>query len=185
MRALWPSSLAIVALALVPSCGGGRRVVVEQPPPVPSSGGVVIVDAPVSGTVVVQTQTQTQQQPQPQSSECGAMLVVYDVQVRSGCRIDERVTRAPGRLSYPCGGGPAQAWFADSQFVGTVDAAGNVMVEIQTGFPFSDGCQWTTKQQIMGNLGAGALRYEYREEPDRGQRGCAAACVATATVRMQ
>lgn len=169
---------SLVALALAASCGGGRRVVVEEPTQPSSSSGVVIVDAPPSGTVVVQAVPQ-------QPSQCGGTLVVYDVQVRAGCSIDERVTRAPGRLSYPCGGGPAEAWFADSRFAGVVDASGNVMLEIQTGFDFSDGCHWTTKQQISGNLSQGALGYEYREEPDRGQRGCAAACLATATVRTQ
>ena len=128
---------------------------------------------------------EVQARPVQQGSECGAMLVVYDVQVRATCQIDERVTRAPGRLTYPCGGGPAVAWFADSAFAGTVDAAGNVAIEIQTGFDFSDGCRWTTKQQIQGNLGQGALRYSYREEPNEGQRGCANACLASATVRVE
>ena len=121
----------------------------------------------------------------PSAATCSAMLVVHDVQVRAGCRIDERVTQAPARLTYPCAGGRATASFGASRFEGAVDRTGVVDIEIQTHFDFSDHCHWTTKQEITGSLHSGALAYEYREEPDRGQHGCASACVATAAVRVE
>lgn len=116
------------------------------------------------------------------SSTCGATLRVYDVRVRAGCTIDERVSGAPGVLSYPCEGGAATATFGASVFAGAVSPAGDVDLSIRTGFDFTDGCHWETKQYLRGNLNSGALAYEYREEPDEGQRGCAGACIANASV---
>ena len=136
-----------------------------------TSGGVVIVE----GSVYVDGTS-------PPSGTCGATLRVYDVRVRAGCTIDERVTGAPGILSYPCGGGPATATFGASVFTGAVSAAGDVDLSIRTGFDFTDGCHWETKQYLRGNVNSGALAYEYREEPDDGQRGCAGACIANASV---
>ena len=135
--------------------------------------------------VFASSDSRTIAQPPPPGATCSAMLVVYDVQVRSGCRIDERVTAAPARLTYPCAGGRASASFGGSRFDWTVSGTGDVDIQIQTGFDFSDGCHWTTKQEITGSLHTGALSYAYREEPDRGQHGCAGACVASASVRIE
>lgn len=164
--------IGLVVCLVVSVSGCHRRaVVVEESAPPPSSGGVVVV----TGTVETGAMS---------SGTCSATLSVYDVNVGSGCVIDERVTGGPGYLTYPCGGGPASASFNGSVFSGTVSGNGDVLLEISTGFPFSDGCYWQTKQFIRGNLGSGVLGYEYREEPDPGQYGCAAACLGTAYVRV-
>lgn len=116
---------------------------------------------------------------------CTAELEVHSVTVRRGCTIDERVTQAPGRLEMPCrGAGPPRATFGTSVFEGAVTASGEIDVGIETGFDFTDGCHWRTKQRIRGRVGDSSWSYEYREEPDAGQRGCAAACIASAEVRV-
>lgn len=115
---------------------------------------------------------------------CTAQLVVSNIQRRAGCTIDERVSRQPGVLTYPCVGGPAEARFGETRFAGEV-RGGNVTVEIETRFPFSDGCQWSSKQRIVGALGTRALAYEYLEAPLDGQHGCAPACSASGAVQVQ
>lgn len=180
-------NLILVALLALTSwgtlaCGRPRRADPVMPPAragTASTGG--------SGVIIVEG-TASYVEPAPasgapaSSATCTATLRVYDVRVRSGCVIDERVTAAPGTLVYPCGGGPASVSFGASTFTGSVSTNGDVALEIRTAFPFSDGCQWETKQFINGNLASGALHYEYREEPNPGQRGCAAACLGTASV---
>lgn len=164
--------LPIVALSLA-ACGSRRAA----PAPAPSSegagGGVVIVEAGEVAPV--------ERAPAGVATSCSASLRVHDVSARSGCVIDERVTAAPGTLVYPCEGGAASASFGSSVFQGTVSASGEVTLDLQTGFDFTDRCHWTTKQSIRGSL-SGGLAYEYREEPDPGQSGCAAACLGTASV---
>lgn len=118
--------------------------------------------------------------------ECTARLVVHSVSVRRGCTIDERVTQAPGQLTMPCrGAGPVRATFGASVFAGEVNASGEIDLAIETGFDFTDGCHWTTKQRIRGRVGESAWSYEYREEADPGQSRCAAGCVASAEVRVE
>ncbi len=175
--------VVVLSLCLLTSAFSGaaagcsrRAVVVEERAPAASSGG--------SGVVVVSATATAPVGASSAGGTCGATLSVYDVSVGSGCVIDERVTGAPGYLSYPCGGGPATASFGGSVFSGSVGPSGDVLLEIATGFPFTDGCYWQTKQFIRGNLGSGVLGYEYREEPDPGQRGCASACLGTAYVRV-
>jgi hypothetical protein len=176
---LGPIASLVVLVVAVSSCGGRARV--AEPAPAPSSGGVVIVEG--SSSAYVEGSATVVIDPAPASGgTCSASLRVYDVRVRSGCVIDERVTASPGTLVYPCGGGAATVSFGASTFTGMVSPNGDVNLEIRTGFPFSDGCHWETKQFITGNLASSALAYEYREEPDPGQRGCAAACLGTASV---
>lgn len=182
------TSLVALLAALSLGCGGRARVADPAPSATtPSSGGssgVVIVEGSSSAyvegsaTVVIDAPSGGM----ATGGTCSASLRVYDVRVRAGCVIDERVTASPGTLVYPCGGGPASVSFGASTFTGTVSPNGDVNLEIRTGFPFSDGCHWETKQFITGNLASSALAYEYREEPDPGQRGCAAACLGTASV---
>lgn len=169
------SSVLLLSLSLL-SCTP-RRAADPVPPPETrssnSSGGVVIIESNagyVDGSSSGASET------------CGATLRVIDVRVRAGCTIDERVSGTPGILTYPCGGGPATATFGASVFGGAVSPAGDVDLSIRTGFGFTDGCHWETKQYLRGNVNSGALAYEYREEPDEDQVGCASACVASASV---
>ncbi len=118
------------------------------------------------------------------AGSCGATLAVSPVQTRPGCEIDERVSAQSAAVSFPCGGGPAQAAFSDAVFGGTVSADGTVDLSIRTTFAYRDGCQWETKQEIRGALSSGTLSYAYFERPLEGQRGCARGCEAAATVRV-
>ncbi|MEI8256094.1 MAG: hypothetical protein WCJ30_10530, partial [Deltaproteobacteria bacterium] len=78
---------------------------------------------------------------------CTAALSVQPPRVRSSCTIDERVTRAPGMLSYPCGGsGAATADFGPSRFQGTVQG-GLVDLTLITQFDFTDRCHWQSLQR--------------------------------------
>lgn len=131
--------------------------------------------APASGVVVVEHGAT------PVPAQCTTTLSVGQVRTGASCSIDERVAGRSSLLVYPCGGGQATADFSGSVFQGVVDAQGQVRVFIETRFPYQDGCTWRSKQQITGPL-AGPLAYEYREEPEPGQTGCAGACVASARV---
>lgn len=113
----------------------------------------------------------------PPSGQCTATLTVRQTEGARGCSIDERVTRAPGVLRYPCAGGPATADFGTSRFTGTV-LAGVVDLRLRTGFRFTDNCNWESVQAISGNLGNGELVFVYSEAPMPGQVRCARACTA-------
>lgn len=121
--------------------------------------------------------------PQP-TGLCTAILVVRQTETRRGCAIDERVTRAPGVLRYPCAGGPASADFGASRFTGSVQA-GVVDLRLRTAFRFTDQCDWESVQAISGNLGNGELTFVYSESPMPGQARCAAACLAHGSVTVQ
>ena len=115
---------------------------------------------------------------------CNALLVVRRTQGAAGCVIDERVTRAPGVLQFPCEGGAATANFNGSVFTGSV-VNGVVNLALSTRFHFSDGCDWESAQRIQGSLGAPALTYSYIEAPLPGQNRCANACQAFGAVTVQ
>jgi hypothetical protein len=117
--------------------------------------------------------------------QCTATLAVGQVvPIRPTCQIDQRVSAQATTLVYPCGGGQAQATFADAVFMGTV-MNGHADLSIETSFPFSDGCTWRSKQHITGDLASGALAYTYEETPEPGQSGCAAGCTGSASVQVQ
>lgn len=148
-------TLFLVFLVLV-STGCRRRAV---------QGGTVYVGGP----------------PVAQDGQCTANLAVGVVNAPGTCTIDERVSGQSAVLVYPCAGGAAQAAFGESVFTGSV--TGNVVdLSIETTFPFSDGCQWRSKQRITGTLG-GPLAYSYEEQPEPGQSGCTNGCTASATVQ--
>ncbi len=119
------------------------------------------------------------------ATACGATLAVAAVQTRAGCQIDERVSAQSTTVAFPCGGGPAQAAFADAAFGGSVTAEGAVELSLRTTFRFTDGCEWETKQEIRGALSSGALAYTYVERPLPGQQRCARGCEAAASVRVE
>lgn len=115
---------------------------------------------------------------------CNALLVVRRTHGAAGCVIDERVTRAPGVLQFPCEGGAASANFNGSVFTGSV-VNGVVNLALSTRFHFSDGCDWESAQRIQGSLNAAALTYSYVEAPLPGQGRCANACQAFGAVTVQ
>jgi len=158
--------VTFVAVAVLALCGCASRSEVTghtRPVTVTQSSGS-------SGTT---TSTLT-------TNECQLTLSVGRVQARAGCQIDERVSGQSAVLTYPCDGGAATAAFGTSVFTGSV-TGGEVDVAIETTFPFSDGCQWRSKQRIAGRLGA-PLAYTYEEAPEPGQGRCAPGCTASGLV---
>ena len=162
MRVL--SSCVWLGVMFVAGCGG-RTVVVESN----ASSGASSSSYVASGGG---------------GTSCSATLQVATLQIQPGCTVDTRISGMSGVLTYPCGPGPAEARFGDSVFTGEIDAAGVARLAIRTEFPFSDGCQWETKQEIEGRIDGGAWQYAYREQPLPGQGGCANPCVATASMSM-
>lgn len=152
----------LLASLLALACGGRRQRVHVTPLPVTTAN--VEVAAPQTG--------------------CQVTLAVGAVETRAGCTIDERVSGQSAILNYDCAGGPASVDFGGSYFQGNV-AGDEVDVSIETTFPFSDGCQWRSKQRISGILGTGVLAYTYEERPDPGQAGCSNGCLAEAAVSVR
>ncbi len=104
---------------------------------------------------------------------------------RGGCFVDEVVSRNnPGTLVYACRGGEATATFGAYRFQGSY-MGGQLDVRLTTMFRFSDGCNWVSTQRIYGDPRAPTMRYTYQEAIAPGQRGCAAACSATATITVR
>lgn len=131
------------------------------------------------------TRTRRTRTPAPGPARmCTATLVVPQTSGAESCFIDERVTRAPGTLRYPCDGGAAVADFGGSRFTGTV-RDGVVALSLTTRFHYSDGCDWQSAQEITGTLAARQLAYRYAEAPVPGQRGCASSCRAGAVVTVR
>ncbi len=95
-----------------------------------------------------------------------------------GCYIDERITKAPGKLFYRCGGGEAHAVFGKHHFAGEV-RGGKLALCVGTTFRFVDGCMWQSAQQIYGELASGKLAFRYSEHEAPGQGACASPCTAT------
>jgi len=112
------------------------------------------------------------------------LVEVRQTEGAAGCWIDERVTRAPGLLRYPCDGdGPVRVQFGRDVFVGTMQR-GAMEATLQTRFPFRDRCNWVSVQTLRGMVTTGVLNYQYREAPVPGQRGCLGPCAATGTARL-
>jgi hypothetical protein len=88
-----------------------------------------------------------------------------------------------GTLRWDCGSdfGGAEVVFAGrGKFVGVFSKAQGVNVCFGTTFPWSDGCQWTSSQNIVGNpQGGGRLQMTYGEGPIPGQSGCVVPCSAS------
>jgi hypothetical protein len=101
------------------------------------------------------------------------------------CFVDDVVSRNnPGALVYRCRGGEASAAFGPHTFTGSY-MGGRLDVRLTTTFHFSDGCDGVSTQRIFGDPRAPTLQYDYQEAIAPGQRGCAAACGATATVAVR
>lgn len=67
-----------------------------------------------------------------------------------GCFLDEKVSRGPGLLEFPCSGdGPASADFGDQHYAGAV-THGTVEVSLETQLDWDDGCRWGTHATLKG-----------------------------------
>jgi hypothetical protein len=108
---------------------------------------------------------------------CTATLTLEPLTIEpSTCFVDTKFKGKEGKLTYPCGGGPARARFPGVTFKG--DVTGDVVnVFIVTDFDWTDGCKWRSEQHIFGRLPGGTLELALA-----GQAGCDPACTARATV---
>ena len=111
--------------------------------------------------------------------------------ITDGARAEEQAARfLAGRgliilaRNYRCRGGEASAAFGPHTFTGSY-MGGRLDVRLTTTFHFSDGCDGVSTQRIFGDPRAPTLQYDYQEAIAPGQRGCAAACGATATVAVR
>ena len=168
IRAPWRDARPWIALGYVwlgdGGCAGPRTA---RPP--------AVVDVPAAPSDSVGT-------PRPVPSEvCSQKLAVYALDKADGCVVEEQVTAEPGRLDYPCGGGPAVARFRDAVFRGEVKD-GEIALRREREFRYEDGCRWQSVERIAGSLRGGRLRYSYDDAPLPEQRGCADPCGATAPV---
>jgi hypothetical protein len=118
---------------------------------------------------------------------CQRSLVVTSL-LRSNprCFVDAVVAVGQqGLLIYPCNAdGPATITFGTRGFTGAY-IGGVVDVCTGTTFPWSDGCQWTSAQRIVGPLASGALAFTYAEAPAQGQSACLRPCSAQGTLQLQ
>lgn len=122
----------------------------------------------------------------PADGLCRATLIAGPVTpTLPTCFVDEVVSHNnPGSLVYRCRGGEASATFGAHTFTGSY-MGGTLDVRLTTTFHFSDGCDWVSTQRIFGDPHAPTLQYDYQEAIAPGQRGCANACGATATVSVR
>ena len=104
---------------------------------------------------------------------------------RATCWVDTAVMAgAKGTLQTPCtGDGEAVLTLGGMKFTGVI-IGGKLAVCAGTEFDWSDGCAWTSAQRIEGDPSRG-LVFHYSEAPKPKQSGCAPACTATASLRVQ
>jgi hypothetical protein len=116
--------------------------------------------------------------------QCRVQLKVDELLKGSTCYVDEKVSKRPGTLRFPCSGdGPATARFGAYLFHGEV-RAGEFDLVLRTEFPWEDHCQWTSEQHLRGNPKTGRMAYSYSERPRPDQSGCLSSCSAEATVKV-
>lgn len=125
------------------------------------------------------------------TTRCTARLSSREIKTARGCQLDERLTRGPGQLQFPCkGDGVVVAVFGEHQFEGAVEG-GNVLLALKTELEWEDKCQWETQQELRGKLQVqegrvrrSTLSWSYSEKAVRpGPDGtCYGACVAEADV---
>ena len=116
------------------------------------------------------------------TGQCLVRLTVGELFKGSTCYVDEKVTKRPGTLRFPCqGDGPATARFGSYLFRGEM-RGGEVDLVLRTEFPWDDGCRWTSEQHLRGKPSTGRMGFSYAERPKPDQNGCMPACSAEATV---
>jgi hypothetical protein len=90
-----------------------------------------------------------------------------------------------GTLTFPCSSdGAAKLTFGRSSFDGA-ERDGNVTACTGTQFPWSDGCTWTSAQQVTGSIASGTLRFTYAEAPKDHAATCASSCSAVGVVDVE
>jgi hypothetical protein len=121
----------------------------------------------------------------PANGRCTARLKPQPIVTGAGCTLDERLSKGPGFLTYPCSGnGNVEAVFAEHHFEGTM-SDGTLSLDLTTEIDWEDGCHWETKQAIVGELRGegrnGKLAWSYTEGPVSGT-SCFGSCEAKAEI---
>lgn len=120
----------------------------------------------------------------PAAEQCQVQLKVDELLKGSTCYVDEKVTKRPGTLRFPCNGeGPATARFGSHLFRGEMHQ-GELDLVLRTEFPWEDNCQWTSEQHLRGTPATGRMAFSYSERPKPLQQGCLSSCSAEATVKV-
>ncbi|MBS2017203.1 MAG: hypothetical protein JST00_30250 [Deltaproteobacteria bacterium] len=188
MRAGSPLASTLVALAtplaLAAACNP------EGPPP----AAPVELSVPPLASAAAAATSGGAASSRTDASRCSARLVADTIQTPSGCELDERLTKGPGQLLFPCrGDGTVEAVFDEHRFEGAVQG-GVVVLHLRTELEWHDKCLWETKQELRGPLqtdGAhaqpGVLIWTYSERSIKvGPRGsCDTACRARAEVSVE
>ena len=125
--------------------------------------------------------------PGASKDRCTAKLAAKPIDTGAGCTLDERISKGPGMLQFPCAGtGPAVAVFGamnEHRFEGAMND-GKITVDLTTELDWEDGCHWKTQQHIRGELHAGNLAWTYTEAPISGS-GCYGSCKASAEIEVE
>lgn len=125
------------------------------------------------------------------SGRCMLRLIAARIEMSSpGCYLDERISKGPGVLDYPCGGnGTVEADFGPQRYKGSM-RDGAVELELSTELDWDDGCRWGTHAVISGPLTSRngevttkSLSWRYRDRVINGT-GCSGACTARTTLQV-
>jgi hypothetical protein len=136
--------------------------------------------------------------PPPADDRCTARLRALPIETGPGCTLDERISRTPGTLYYPCtGAGPVEAVFGEHHFTG--HAGGTALtLTLSTELDWEDHCHWETQQSISGTWKRGTpeprdagpkkpkpptLIWSYSEAPVSGTN-CLGSCIANAQIEI-
>jgi len=185
-RALPFTSRLAIALAIAATCTACAAFVLAcnhegAPPVAPMEATIGAVDASAALSLAPPA-LPTSSKPAAAEGRCTARLVAEPIQTGAGCELDERISRGPGLLVFPCtGGGEAEAIFQEHRFHGTVEGP-TLALTSTTELDWQDGCHWETRQTIRGSVIGGKptkLVWTYSERPVSGT-GCYAACRARA-----
>jgi hypothetical protein len=164
MRVAWFA----VSIALMPACAA--RPLALPPPDLPPAQDLASGDLGCAAPVPTS------------DGMCELMLQGADLEKSMpDCVLIESVSTGTATLVFPCAGGNASATFVSDVFTGSVQGT-LVSLSLVKNFPWSDGCEWQTAQQIMGDRCAGPLHFTYMEGPLPGQTGCESSCTGTADV---
>jgi hypothetical protein len=165
---------AVLVAACIAACAGARGAPLQAP--------IDLVIAPLPATDA--GTANGSQMP----GTCSVQLVAAKIQKSSPtCYLDERISRAPGALYYPCNGdGPAEAQFGDHRYVGRL-TGGDVELTLSTELDWEDGCQWGTTAVISGTLVSKAepatkqLFWRYHDRILAGSN-CSGVCTARTVI---
>lgn len=172
---------AAPAIALAFSLGGGCRS--DPPPPLVERAPIPDIDVPRPAFEPRGERSKENAVLSATAPDCRKTLSFEALTVTPGCWVDEKVSHRSAVLEYPCASGDAKADFG-APFVGSVDGS-KVTLDATTTFAWGDGCEWQSRQRIVGSLASGTVEYSYEESPTRGTHCASSHCKATGHGRIR